>query len=118
MMTGMGRGFGRGLVKWMLSLFCFSLLSFGQQDLPNAPEPQVQPVQEFHQRNFVSKTGHWMYRHPLITGVIVGAGVGLAYGLTHEQGCPKMIDGYPYNGYGRPCPYECNATGCEWPGGK
>jgi hypothetical protein len=60
---------------------------------------------------------NWAYRHPAIVGLIAGGGITLGIALSHRQTCPSVITGYPYTGT-PPCPYECSATGCEWPGQK
>lgn len=56
-----------------------------------------------------------MRRHPAIYGAVIGGGIMVTYSLAHRQGCPSVIDGYPYNGYGRPCPTRCDEDGCYWP---
>jgi hypothetical protein len=46
-------------------------------------------------------------RHPVATGIIVGAGVGIGVGLaTRGHGhCPNIYDGRPYSGT-PPCPSD------------
>ncbi len=74
------------------------------------------------EKAFVSMPGHKHSISKQTKALIIGSTIGgtgmLVYSLFHKQGCPSMIDGFPYNGYGHPCPYECTKNGCEWPGGK
>lgn len=45
-----------------------------------------------------------MRRHPVATGIIIGAGVGIGVGIaTHRGSCPNTYDGHPYSGT-PPCP--------------
>lgn len=45
-----------------------------------------------------------MRRHPVATGIIIGAGVGIGMGIaTHRGSCPHTYDGQPYSGT-PPCP--------------
>jgi hypothetical protein len=48
-----------------------------------------------------------MRRHPVVTGLVAGAAVGITVGiLTHQKTCPqKTYDGSPYQGT-PPCPVE------------
>jgi hypothetical protein len=48
-----------------------------------------------------------MRRHPVVTGIIVGAGIGIGVGLaTRGHGhCPNTYENRPYSGT-PPCPIE------------
>lgn len=44
-----------------------------------------------------------MRRHPVLTGVVGGAAIGVTVGLATRHTCPHMVNGYPYDGT-PPCP--------------
>lgn len=54
------------------------------------------------------KSKHWVARHPLLTGMLIGAGAGTTYGIIYRlhHSCPSNYDGKPYQGtpWG---PYPC-----------
>lgn len=43
-------------------------------------------------------------RHPVVTGIVVGAAVGLTVGILTNHHCKKVYDGKPYDGT-YPCHY-------------
>lgn len=47
-----------------------------------------------------------MRRHPAVTGIVIGAAAGVTVGLLTQHHCPKYINGYPYDGNQKPCPYN------------
>lgn len=47
-----------------------------------------------------------MRRYPVLYGMAVGGSVGLTYGLLTNHHCPSVINGYPYQGNQKPCPYN------------
>jgi hypothetical protein len=44
-----------------------------------------------------------IHRHPVLSGIVVGAAAGVTVGLLTRSSCPNRYDGKPYSGT-PPCP--------------